>query len=156
MLRGRVELRLRANRLPLRPMNTLLHDLRHSLRLLRRTPGFSVVAIAILTLGIGANTAVFSLVNSLVLQPRQGRIDSAVGVFSRSRVKADDYHDFSYPQYLDVRDRSGVFESLMAHTFTTVGIREGDRTRSSFAAVVSANYFSTLGVPLAQGRSFTS
>jgi predicted permease len=136
-------------------MFTLLHDLRHSLRLLRRTPGFSVVAIAILTLGIGANTAVFSLVNALVLQPRQGRIDAAVGVFSRSRVKADDYHDFSYPQYLDVRDRAGVFESVMAHTFTTVGIREGDRTRSSFAAVVSANYFSTLGVPLAQGRSFT-
>src|SRR5436305_4238953 len=153
MLRGRVELRLPANRLPLRPMNTLLHDLRHSLRLLRRTPGFSLVAIAILTLGIGANTAVFSLVNALVLQPRQGRVDAAVGVFSRSRVKAEEYHDFSYPQYLDLRDHGGVFDSLMAHTFTTVGVREGERTRSSFAAVVSSNYFSTLGIPLTAGRA---
>ncbi len=136
-------------------MSNVLRDLRHSVRLLRRTPGFSLVAISILTLGIGANTAVFSLVNALVLQPRQGRIDTAVGVFSRSRVKAEDYRDFSYPQYLDLRDHGGVFESLMAHTFTTVGVREGERTRSSFAAVVSSNYFSTLGIPLAAGRAFT-
>ncbi|HEY2907309.1 MAG TPA: ABC transporter permease [Vicinamibacterales bacterium] len=134
----------------------MLHDLRHSIRLLRRTPGFSFVAIAILALGIGANTAVFSLVNALVLQPRQGRIDAAVGVFDRSRVKAEDYRDFSYPQYLDLRDRGGVFDSLMAHTFTTVGIREGERTRSSFAAVVSSNYFSTLGIPMATGRAFST
>jgi predicted permease len=137
-------------------MSNVLHDLRHSVRLLRRTPGFSFVAIAILALGIGANTAVFSLVNALVLQPRQGRIDAAVGVFNKSRVKAEDYRDFSYPQYLDLRDRGGVFDSLMAHTFTTVGIREGERTRSSFAAVVSANYFSTLGIPMAAGRAFST
>ena len=137
-------------------MSNVFRDLRHSFRLLRRTPGFSLVAIAILTLGIGANTAVFSLVNALVLQPRQGRIDTAVGVFSRSRVKAEDYRDFSYPQYLDLRDHGGVFDSLMAHTFTTVGVREGERTRSSFAAVVSSNYFSTLGIPLAAGRAFTA
>ena len=137
-------------------MSNVLHDLRHSLRLLRRTPGFSLVAISILTLGIGANTAVFSLVNALVLQPRQGRIDAAVGVFNRSRIKAEDYRDFSYPQYLDLRDHGGVFDSLMAHTFTTVGIREGERTRSSFAAVVSSNYFSTLGIALTAGRAFTA
>jgi hypothetical protein len=77
-------------------MPNLLQDVRHSFRLLRRTPGFSAVAIAILALGIGANTAVFSLVNALVFQPRPGRIDSTIGVFSRSRVKAEDYRDFSY------------------------------------------------------------
>ncbi len=136
-------------------MHDLLRDLRHGLRLLRRTPGFSAVAVAVLALGIGANTAVFSLVNTLVLQPRPGRVDSVMGVFNRSTVKPDEYRDFSYPQYVDLRDRSGVFDSLMAHTFTTVGIREGDRTRSSFAAVVSSNYFSTLGVTLLAGRPFT-
>src|SRR5579872_6346928 len=103
-------------------MHDLLRDLRHGLRLLRRTPGFSAVAVAVLALGIGANTAVFSLVNTLVLQPRPGRVDSVMGVFNRSTVKPDEYRDFSYPQYVDLRDRSGVFDSLMAHTFTTVGI----------------------------------
>ena len=102
----------------------LLQDLRYRLRLLRRTPGFSAVAVLILALGIGANTAVFSVVNTLVLQLRQGRIDSLVSVFNRDRAKPSEFTNFSYPAYVDLRDRSGVFESLLAHSFTTVGIRE--------------------------------
>jgi len=136
-------------------MFTLVHDVRHSVRLLRRSPGFSAAAIAILALGIGANTAVFSLVNALVLQPRQGRIESLVTVYNGSRVKADDFRDFSYPQYLDLKAHGDVFESLMAHTFTTVGVRDGDRVRQSFATIVTSNYFSTLGVAPAAGRAFT-
>ncbi len=136
-------------------MSNLLLDLRHSLRLLRRTPGFTAAAVLVLALGIGANTAVFSVVNALVLQPRPGRIDQLVGVFSRDRVKHDRYRDFSYPAYVDLRDRGDVFESLMAHTFSTVGIGDGESTKQTFAAVVSSNYFKTLGVSLAAGRAFT-
>src|SRR4249919_1283384 len=132
-----------------------IQDLRHSVRLLRRTPGFTAAAVLVLALGIGVNTAVFSLVNALVLQPRAGRIDQLVGVFSRDRVKVDRYRDFSYPAYLDLRDRPGVFESLMAHTFSIVGIGEGQATKQAFVSLVSANYFKTLGVPLAAGRTFT-
>jgi predicted permease len=134
----------------------MLRDLRHSLRLLRRAPGFTTVAVFVLALGIGANTAVFSVVNALVLQPRPGRIDTLYGVFSRDRVKVDDFRDLSYPAYVDLRGRRDVFESLMAHTFTTVGIRDGDVTRRSFASLVSSNYFETLGVRLAAGRPFTA
>ena len=134
----------------------MLRDLRHSVRLLKRTPGFTLVAVLVLALGIGANTAVFSIVNALVLQPRPGRIDRLVGVFSHDRVKVDDYRDFSYPTYIDLRSRPDVFDSVMAHTFSTVGIREGDTTRRAFAAIVSSNYFETLGVPLAAGRPFTA
>src|SRR5262249_13883524 len=59
------------------------------------------------------------------------------------------------PLYTDLRDRAGVFDSLMAHTVALVGIREGDTIRRSFVEIVSANYFSTLGVPLASGRPFS-
>ena len=104
----------------------LLQDIRHSLRLLRRSPGFTAVAVFVLALGIGANAAVFSVVDALVLQARPGRIDRLVQIFSRNRVKPDEYHDFSYGQYVDLRDRSGVFGALAALTFTTVGVRDGD------------------------------
>jgi predicted permease len=137
-------------------MSHMVRDLRHSLRLLRRTPGFTAVAILVLALGIGVNTAVFSLVNTLLLQPRPGRIDQLVAVFNKDRTKPAGYRDFSYPAYVDLRDRGGVFESLMAHTFSTVGITDGDVTRQTFAAIVSANYFSTLGVRPVVGRTFTS
>jgi putative ABC transport system permease protein len=133
----------------------MTRDFRHALRLLRRSPGFTSVAVLVLALGIGANTAVFSIVNALVLQPRQGRIDEAFGVFSRDRAKPDHYRDFSYPAYLDLRERIDIFDSLMAHTFSTVGITDGDVTKQTFASIVSANYFSTLGVRLAAGRAFT-
>jgi putative ABC transport system permease protein len=134
---------------------TLLNDFRHAMRLLRRTPGFTAVAILVLALGIGANTAAFSVVNALLLQPRPGRIDSLVGVFNRDKTKPDTYRDFSYGTYVDLRDRGDVFESLMAHAFALVGVTEGTTTRRSFVTLVSANYFSTLGVRLAAGRTFT-
>jgi len=134
----------------------MVQDLAYSLRLLRRAPGFSAAAIVILALAIGANTAVFSLVDTLVLQPRPGRVDELLGVFSRDRNAPDRFRDFSYPQYVDLRDRAGVFDSLMAHTFTTIGVRDGERMRQSFASVVSANYFETLGVRMAAGRAFTA
>ena len=136
-------------------MSSLLRDLRYSVRVLGRAPGFAAVAVLVLAFGIGANTAVFSLVNTLLLQPRQGRIDSLVVVYNQDTTKPDSYRDFSYPMYVDLRERGGVFQSLMAHTFALVGVRDGDATRRAFAGVVSSNYFSTLGVPLAIGRGFT-
>ncbi len=137
-------------------MATLLQDFRHGLRLLRRAPGFSMSAILLLALGIGANTAVFSTVDALVLQPRPGRIDTLVGVFNRDRDTPDAYRDFAYAEYVALRDRDDVFDSLMAHTFALVGIRDGETTKRHFVTVVSSNYFTTLGVSLAAGRPFTA
>jgi predicted permease len=99
----------------------------------------------------------FSLVDSLLLRSGPGRMDSLVALFSRDRQQPDSYRDFSYPLYLDLRDRSGIFESLTAYSPALVGIRESDTaaTRRAFVSIVSANYFSTLGVQLAAGRPFT-
>jgi putative ABC transport system permease protein len=133
----------------------VFRDFRHGFRLLGRAPGFTATAALILALPIAANTAVFSLVNTVLLQPRPGRIETLVEVFSHDRQRPDSYRDFSYPLYVDLRDRGAIFESVMAHTIGLVGIREGETTRRSFAEIVSSNYFSTLGVQLAAGRSFT-
>lgn len=130
-------------------------DIQYAARTLRRNHGFTAVAVLILALPIAASSIVFSLVNTALLQPRAGRIDSLVSVFSRDRQRPDSYRSFSYPLYVDLRDRSGLFESVMAHTVALVGIQEGDTTRRSFVEIVSSNYFWTLGVHLVAGRSFS-
>lgn len=139
-----------------RLLSQAFRDFRHGLRLLGRAPGFTTVAVLMLALPIAANTVVFSVVNTVLLQTRPGRTDALVAVFSRDRQKPDSYRDFSYPLYVDLRDRSAIFESLIAHTPALVGIREGEATtRRSFVEIVSSNYFSMLGVPLAAGRPFS-
>lgn len=134
---------------------TIGRDVRHAGRLLRRNPSFSAVAVLILALPIAAVSLVVSLVDTALLQSAEGRGDGLVAVFDRDRSDGG-YRNFSYPRYLDLRDRSGVFESVMAHTVALVGIQHGETTRRTFAEIVSSNYFSTLGIPLAAGRPFTS
>ena len=121
-------------------MTTLFQDLRFGARLLRRQPGFTLVAILVLTVGIGVNTAAFSFVNALLLKPRTGKIDhELVGVYSRHRLRPDDYRAFSWADYTWLRDRRDLFRSLTAHGFGLAGLKEGDVTRRVFADIVSAN-----------------
>jgi predicted permease len=138
-------------------MSNLLQDLRHSLRLLLKNPGFSLTAILVLALGIGANAAVFTLVNSLLFRPLVGsrRPGQVVGIYSHDRTRPDSYRGYSYPAYVDIRDRSGSFSHVLAFTLSFVGIGEGDATRRSFAITATRNYFATLGVDLMAGRAFT-
>ena len=133
-----------------------LQDLRFGARTLAKTPRFTIVAILVLALGIGANSAMFTLVNALLIKPLAGKADELVGLYSHDRTKPESsYRGFAYANYVDIRDGNDVFESLMAHTFTMVGVPNGDSTRQTFVAVVSSNYFETLGAPLAAGRAFT-
>jgi predicted permease len=136
-------------------VTNLLHDLRYAFRTFARTPGFTVVAILVLALGIGANSAIFSIVNALLFRPLSGHADELVGVYSHDSTKPDSYRAFSYPNYVDIRERSGVFAGLLAHTMTSVGVGEGGNTRRTFVALASSNYFDTLGVRLAAGRTFS-
>ena len=138
-------------------MATLLRDFSYSTRMLAKRPGFTAAAVAVLALGIGANTAIFTLVNGFLLKPLLIREpDRLAGCYSRDTKKPDNYRAFSYPNYADLRDRNPVFASLAAHTLAMVGLAEGDGTRRVFADMVSSNYFETFGVPLFQGRPFTA
>jgi hypothetical protein len=83
-------------------------DVRYGLRLMARAPGFSVAAVLILALSIAADAAMFSLVDTLLLRSGPGRMDSLVALFSRDRQKPDSYRDFSYPLYVDLRDRGAI------------------------------------------------
>ena len=137
-------------------MTSFLQDLRLGFRLLVRQRGFAAVAVLVLAFGIGANTAVFTLVDALVFKPRPGVPDSELaGVYSRDRTKPDAYRSFSYPNYADLRDR-GLFASLTAHTFSLVGLTEGDQTRRIFVNIATANFFDTFGVRPVRGRTFTA
>ncbi|HEY7475051.1 MAG TPA: ABC transporter permease [Vicinamibacterales bacterium] len=137
-------------------MRRLSTDLAYALRTFAKTPGFTAIAVLVLATGIGANTAIFTLVNELLLRPLPGRGSELVGVYSRDRMVPDSFRQFSYPNYVDVRDRSGVFDALLAQTFTMVGTPAGEGTRRTLAVVVSSNYFDTLGVTLAAGRPFSA
>jgi len=137
-------------------VKTLIQDIRYGLRMLFKQPGFSVAAALVLSLGIGGSTAMFSIVNALLLKPLMiQKADEIVGCYSRDTQKPDSYRAFSYPNYADLRSNNAVFSSLMAHNLALVGIAEGDTTRRVFSDIVSANYFATLGAPLFRGRAFT-
>src|SRR3954447_20837589 len=103
-------------------MNTFLPGI----RVLARKPGFTAAAVVVLALGIGANTAIFSLINAFLLKPLVIRnADELVGLYSRNTTNAN-YRAFSYPNYADLRAQNDVFSGLAAHNLAMVGYTEGD------------------------------
>ena len=123
--------------------------------MLASKPGFTAAAVLVLAPGIGANSAVFSLINAFLLKPvRVEKPEEMAGLYSRDTRHPDIYRAFSYPNYVDIRDNNQAFAGLAALNLALVGIQEGDNTRRTLAAVVSSNYFSTLGVTLLKGRTF--
>ena len=136
-------------------MTAFLQNLRFAVRLFSRQPGFAIVAVLILGVGIAANTTMFSLVNELVLKPRPGAGEDLVQVFSRHRTEPDSYRAFSYDNFSDLRARSDVFASLTAHNAGMVGITEGETTRRAFIDITTGDLFNTFDVPLAMGRTFS-
>jgi hypothetical protein len=115
----------------------MLQEFRYALRMLLRTPAFTGIAVLVLALGIGANTAVFTLVNALLLEPLPGEAHGElVGVYGRSTEQAQ-WRAFSYPNYVDLRARSDAFSGLLAMDFAMVGLTEGTETRRIFASLVA-------------------
>jgi len=133
----------------------MLHDLRFALRQLLKGRGFTIASVFVLALGIGANTAIFSLLDTMLFQPpafaEPGQI---VQLFSQDKKEPKHFRGFSYPTYLDIRVQNTVFSGIMAHNLAMVGVGEKGDTRRTFADIVSANYFSVLGVMPMKGRAF--
>ena len=142
-------------------MRTIIEDLRYGLRLLRKTPAFTCVALATLALGIGANTAIYTLLDQALLRrlpvsdPTQLVVLRYTGVnngYTQSRT--DDHFSFSYPMYRDLRDRNQVFSGLIATFPAQVGVLWHNEPALATAELVSGNYFDVLGVKPAMGRLF--
>lgn len=133
----------------------MFQDLRYGGRMLLKHPGFTLVAVLTLSLGIGANTAVFSLINAILLKPISGNEpERLVGLYSRDTKRTDDYRNYSHPTYTDLRAHQDIFEDVLAINLLNAGVTEAEITRPVMAVKISANYFSVFGVPLAQGRAF--
>ena len=134
-------------------LRDLTRDIRFGARTLLRNPAFTAVAIVSLAIGIGANTAIFSIFNSLVLRPRPiADPERIVELYTGERGQS--VEGTSYPSYLDFRDRSGIFTGLAAYGIRQYRLGDATNVEQIWGELVSANYFDVLGVPLARGRGF--
>ena len=125
----------------------VLHDLRYAARMLRKQPGFTIAAVLTLALGIGANTAVFSLVNATLFQ--------RLPVPDRERlvyVNRGTGGVFSYPQYEALRDHAPSFEALAGWGGITASLHAGDSAELVSGFIVTGNFFEVLGIQPARGR----
>jgi macrolide transport system ATP-binding/permease protein len=132
----------------------MLQDLRYGLRMLAKSPAFTIVAALSLALGIGANTAIFSMVNVILLKPVPvSEPDRLVSVFMLDQRNPGNL-PFSHLNYKDVRDQNQVFSGMAAFAFTQLNWSNGTASEQIPAQVVSGNYFSLLGAEPALGRAF--
>jgi len=144
-------------------MQKIIQDLRYALRQLTRTPGFAATVIVTLALGIGANTAIFTIFDQVLLRmlpvsnPKElvrfvwkGSFSGSMSAFGGD---ANDY--FSYPMYKDLRERNTAFTGILAAVRSGVGVSWHDRAENEDAEIVTGNYFNLLGVKPAAGRLFS-
>ena len=136
-------------------LERILQDVSYGLRTLRKAPGFTTVVIVTLALGIGVNTAIFSLVDRLLLRPLPfPESDRLATIFFYSDAWRMTYSSLSYPDYVFYRDHNQVMSGLSAYTDVKVNIRFGNNDEAVPSQMVSANYFDVLQVPPILGRSF--
>src|SRR5579863_822986 len=147
-------------------MNSLIQDVRYGLRGLRKSPGFTVTVVLTLALGIGANAAIFTLFDQVLLRmlpvekPRElarlewsGSFSGSMSAFGGNSPGHINY--FSYPMYRDLREQNSVFDGILAADRAQAGVSWHDQAESKDAEIVSGNYFQLLGLKPAMGRLFT-
>src|SRR3984885_10957649 len=135
-------------------MGTIVQDVRVALRMLRKNPAFSAVVVLTLALGIGANTAVFSIVNSFLFSPLPVRDSGRLIVMAYEDPKAAFPHEVSNADLRDFEAHSEVTSDMTAFLVNFAGLSTGDRSERVFVTFAQGNYFSTLGIQPALGRLF--
>src|SRR5258706_9725792 len=143
-------------------METFWQDLRYGVRGLIKNPGFTVVAVLTLALGLGANTAIFSLTDQILLKllpvdkPEELVVLRSPGPKNgRVWADADGASSFAYPLYKDLRDKNDVFAGVLARFAVSLNVVGEGQTERANCELVSGNYFNVLGVRPAIGRVFT-
>ena len=131
-------------------IETLMRDLRFSLRVLRKSPGFTTVAVATLALAIGANAVVFGILNALILRPLN--VPQAGSLYAVQNGRGASYQ--SYPDYLDLRDRNRTFDGLAAYGISGVALDTGDNPARAWLYETAGNYFDILRIQPYLGRFF--
>ncbi len=141
----------------------MFQDLRFGLRMLVKDKAFTAVAVLTLALGIGVNTAILSTVNSFLIRPLPvEKPDELVVGFWGGKTDSEVWGDFSYPNYIDLRDQNKSLSGLLAWSMTSAGISSGEnhstgdneRAEIGWGEIVSGNYFDVLGVKPILGRGF--
>src|SRR5262249_6365417 len=142
-------------------MQTLWQDLRYGVRMLMKNPGFTLIVALTLSLGIGANTAIFSLTDQILLRLLPVERPEELVVLRSPGPKTghvwsdgDDTSSFSYPMYKDLRDRNNAFSGLLARFGVPLSVAGGGQAERADGELVSGNYFEVLGVRPALGRVF--
>ncbi len=135
-------------------MELLIQDLRFGARQLWKSPGFTLAAVLCIALGIGANSATFSIAKAFLWRTSVAREPENLVRLYVTWSSGLDYGSFSYADYIDVRDRNDVFTGLVASSIMPFHLNAGDRNDRLWGAVVSGNYFSELGIGTYLGRSF--
>src|SRR6516162_939406 len=127
-------------------------------RHLPKTPGFTTVAVLTLALAIGVNSAIFALINGVLLKPVVPlRPAEVVNVFTARQNASHDYRQFSYNEYRELRENGGdVFADVATLEFAVAGIGRDHEMRRSFAFLTSENYFPMLGVQAFRGRFYNA
>src|SRR4029077_14704126 len=135
-------------------MNTLLQDVRHGVQAFVRAPGFTAAAGLPLALGIGANTTIFSWINSTLLNPIPGLSRTSDVVSITRGDSAENPTPLSYPDYVDLRNRNRSFSDMIGFNINQMGLTTRGKPQRIWGALVSANYFDALGVNAVLGRGF--
>jgi predicted permease len=132
-------------------IESFLQDMRFSLRLLRKSPGFTITAVLTLAMAIGANAIVFGMLDALILHPLNLTHEDTLFAIQHG---SDHHPSQSYPDYIDLRDRNHSFDDLAAYSIDPAGLDTGKSTSRAWVYEVSGNYFDVLGIQPYLGRFF--
>ncbi len=134
-----------------------MNDLRYALRMLLKSPGFTLVAVLTLALGIGANSAIFSVIEPMLLRPLPfPHEDRIVAVWGKTGGMFGDRDVFSYPNYADLRDQNKSLQSLAAYTRAGAVLNQAETSQALEGVAISPEIFDVLGIKPSLGRVFTA